>query len=170
MKRKIKFNDIIKFIEESDDINSLPVIDTIFKRIGGNKRDYDYLFEYWNDTEIVIKDGTKVKLILEECLNTEYNNEHFNFYYIKVLDIYICAECLLRLKYHSDIYEEFKVDEKYVQPFLLPVDWTYREVRKYIRSNINENKELEGLITTGEFKYEISITSYCSKCVLEDFS
>lgn len=129
------------------------MIDTIYKKIGCDEQSDDEILYNWNNKEINIKDGTKVKLILEDCFNSKLEDEHIYLYYIEILELYICAKCLLRQKYHSNIYNEFKKDEEYMQMFLLPIQWDNNTIRSYIIKNINGNKKLEEDIKSGDFKY-----------------
>ncbi|MGL5480227.1 MAG: hypothetical protein ACRDCB_14395 [Clostridium sp.] len=134
--------EIVGDLINSESINDLPYV---------NSYESDDSGEILNDIfseccEFTTKDGTRV--ICEkyscECFNDK--EQHWDFYNIDN-EFYICAECGMKMKYYSDIWneviEQFNLEEYLYKEIALPKDWNKNGIRKYYENYFKRQKSYE---------------------------
>lgn len=136
---------IIQKIEESENINQLPLYNDFFKLVNEDSLTLDEALEdtdIFNENFIMkIKDGTKV--IFERCANSCFSNKnHWYLYNIIDEDIYICMECGLWQKPYNDLKEEVGYSD-FGDEVLLPFDWDEKGIKSYLRRKANRQEEHE---------------------------
>lgn len=154
----------IEIIKTCKNINNLPSTSELQEKIEEIMDKYDSQgieYEKFNDAydcifnaftnnkgKIVLLDDTEIILtdLGNECIECKDSNLFKLYYYIPEIDIYICLECGIWLKYHADLFNEicneygdtFGYEEK-----LLPLSWDDNGVKAYFRSGIEYLKAKE---------------------------
>lgn len=131
----ITFDLVKEKIQESDNINALPLI-----RDFNSEDIYDIICDEWIGT-ITIADGTEIELIHDSTIDCFNDKEDWYFYYIKDIDTYICAECGLWQKDYENIKNEIGYYDGLVTTKLLPYDWNEQGIRTYFKRGIQKQKE-----------------------------
>lgn len=150
---------IQEIFKDVENINNLPNMEElkvlIEEKLNKYKIDQSDISElifiiFGDEIDVKLKDDTIITLIrYDECFSD--NNEEGFFYFIPVLDTYICLKCGLWQKKYNDYIEEVsKESPKWKELFdmnsyelkLLPSDWDRKGIKKYFRNGFNylENK------------------------------
>lgn len=116
----MNWEQIIAKIEESENINQLPLIKDLIDE--NQNYDTEEICENWDCKGIKIKDDTVVQLekYSGNCFNDKNGHEHWYFYHIKTIEIYICAEC-------GQWQKDYDID------WFLPYDWNELGIQSYIK-------------------------------------
>lgn len=143
-------------IEKFKNINNLPLL-----------KDFDKEYYFDEDWEgiVTIADGTKIELVYDSSLSCFNDKEHWFYYYIKEVDIYICAECGLWEKDYKDIKDKIGYEEFYGIK-LLPSDWNRNGVQTYIRKGKEMQKKREERYEYRDRPIELEKNFYrdCDNC------
>lgn len=110
---------IIEIISNAENINRLPLYDDLIKEF--SDEDLTDSFDELLGIELQVKDGTKITI--EKDGTCFADNNHWDFYYIKDIDTYICIYCGLPQKLHE--IDEFTT--------LLPAKWSKHGIEAYLQ-------------------------------------
>ncbi|WP_194190362.1 hypothetical protein [Clostridium chrysemydis] len=150
----------------AESINDLPYIDCY-----GDGDKQEFLYEIFSEyCEFITKDGTKI--ICEEfaCQCFEDKQNHCCFYNVNN-EFYICAECGMKMKYYSDIWNEvidkFELEEYLYEEIALPKDWNENGVRKYYENYFEKQKIQQDRLEQRRIarEREMFLNYGCSDCI-----
>ncbi len=143
--------DLINYFEGFENVNQLSTIEDIFSYLRDNFDDTEaFSLNIHDGIFFILKDDTSVELtysenecVLHSFSDKKYSEAGLYIYKINGGDLYICADCLTRLKPRIEISEEYDDSDGYYSNdyYLFPVNWTDNGVIEWYKKRSKKQSE-----------------------------